>query len=146
MNILTTIPEKLKTAGRVVFHGQVTGTGDTKGISLSPGNGVCIFAIVTMGDATDLTLTVKTADDADGAAAVALTRNVAIYKNDVRQADGKALTITEATGVFTVQFCVPSIVVPAGKYLVLDFGNSNDANILSAVMVEDTYYEGDVVA
>lgn len=145
MKTLTTIPEQLKTASRVLFNGQATGTGDVKGFLPSPGMGTCILALVTMGNAADLALTVKTADDVDGLNATALTRDVFVFKDDVRQTDAKTFTVDDASGIFTVAFCVPHSIVPEDKYLVLDFANSNAANILSAVAIEDTYYESGTV-
>lgn len=141
--INTMIPEKLKTAGRVLFNGKATGTGDIKGILPFASQAVIIVAAVTMAEATDLVLTVKTADDVDGAGAVALSSNIVIYKDDVRQANAKTLTISEDSAEVTVCFVVPSILVPDDKFLVLDFADSNAANILSSIAFEDTYYEGD---
>jgi hypothetical protein len=143
MHILSTIPERIKTAGRVLFNGQVTGTSDIKGVNPTAGtNGVAILAIATMGEATNLVLNVKTADDADGLNAVDITRDVAVYKDDVRQtADAKTLTIADDSGVVTAVFCVPSILIPEGKFLCLEFENSNNLNVLTAVALDDSYYE-----
>lgn len=142
MNILSVIPEKIKTASRVLFNGLVTGTGDAKGVLPATGsNGLIINCIVTMANAANLVLSVVTADDADGTTPVAITENIPIFKDDVRQTDAKALTIADDSGVFTVQFCVPPIIIPAGKYICLSFANSNDANILSAQVLDDSYHE-----
>lgn len=141
MNTLSTIPERLKTADRVLFNGQVTGTGDARGVKPNGSNGVAIICLVTMANAADLTLSLVTGDDADGANPVAITENVPIYKNDVRQADGKSLALTDDDSANTIVFCVPPIIIPAGKYLCLSFANSNDANILSALALDDTYHE-----
>jgi len=142
MKILSVIPEKIKTADRVLFNGQVTGTGDAKGVKPNGSNGVVILCAVTMGNAADLTLSIVTADDADGTNPVAITRNVAIFEDDIRQSsDAKSHAITASTGVFTVAFCIPSILIPTDKYLCLSFANSNDANILSAIALDDTYHE-----
>ena len=141
MRILSVIPEQIKTSGRTLFNGQVTGTGDAKGVKPTGGsNGIVILALVTMGNAADLTLSLVSADDADGTTPVAITREVAIYKDDVRQTDAKSFAVTDATGVFTVAFCIPSLLIPADKYLCLSFANSNDLNILSAIALDDAYY------
>ena len=142
MRTITAIPEQLKTLDRVLFNGQVTGTGDVKGVKPTLGsNSVCILAIVTMANAADLALSIVTADDADGTTPVAIADNIPVFVNDVRQDDAKAHTFTDADSVNTVCFCVPSILIPAGKYLCLSFANSNDANILSALAIDDAYHE-----
>lgn len=140
MHILSLIPEQIKTAGRVLFNGQVTGTGDAKGVKPAGSNGVTFLALVTMANAADLVLSVVTADDADGLNPVAITRDVAIFKDDVRQTDAKTFTVSDDSGVFTVAICVPSILIPENKYLCLSFANSNDLNILSAIALDDTYH------
>jgi hypothetical protein len=136
----TLIPGSLSTNGNVLFNGQATDTADYKGIAPSGGvSTVYVTAIVTMGNAADLVLTMYTADDADGTTPVALTQNIPIYENDTRQTDAKAHTITESTGSFVVVFCVPAIIIPADKYLCIHYANSNAANILTAIAFEDTY-------
>ena len=147
MNILSVISEKIKTAGRVLFNGQAMDTGDTKGILSATGsNGLLVLCLVTMANAADLVLKLVTADDADGLNPVDLAQNVPVFKNDVRQADGIGITIGDASGVFTVAIAVPPILIPAGKYLCLDFANSNAANILSAVVLDDAYHESEKAA
>jgi len=143
MRTLTTIPEQLKTLDRVLFNGQVTGTGDSIGVQPTKGsNSICILAIVTMANAADLELTVQTGDDADLTNAVDLADNVPIFVNDVREAsDGIDYTFTDDDSVNTICFCVPSILIPDGKFIGLTFGNSNDANILSALAIDDAYHE-----
>jgi len=139
MNILSVISEKIK--GTVLFNGTVTGTGDAKGIKPSGSNGVVILCAVTMANAADLALSLVTADDADGTTPVALTENVPVYLENVRQTDAKAYTFTDDDSVNLLAFAVPSILIPTGKYLCLSFANSNDANILSAVALDDVYHE-----
>lgn len=140
MNYLSVIPEKLKTASRILFNGQVTGTGDAKGILPATGsNGLIVSCIVTMANAADLALSIVTADDADGATPVAITENIPIFVDDVRQTDAKSYTETSASAVKTVIFCVPAVLIPEGKYLCLSFANSNDLNILSAQVFDDAY-------
>jgi len=141
MNILSTIPEKIKTASRTLFNGAVTGTGDAKGVLPSGSNSVTFLCLVTMANAANLALSIVSGDDADGTNPVALTENVPVWKDDVRQTDAKSLTVADDSGVFTVVFNVPSILIPAGKYICLSFADSNDANILSAIALDDTYHE-----
>lgn len=139
--VIDTIPALHKTSGNTLFNGAVTGTGDAKGIKPTAGsNSVTILALITMANAADLTLSIVTADDADGTTPVAIAKEVIVYKNDVRQTDAKSFAVTDASGSFTVAFCVPSVLIPAGKYICLSFANSNDANILSAVALDQAYY------
>ena len=138
----TVIPEVLKTDGRILFHAETTATGDEVGFLPAKSDVVYIVAVVTMGNAADLTLTVKTADDAAGTNTTALTENIAIYADDVRQTDAKAYAVTASTGDFTVVFCVPTILVPKDKYLGISYANSDAANILTVQCFEDTYHNG----
>lgn len=136
------IPEVLKTSGRVLFNGKTTATADEVGILPAGSSTVYIVANVTMANAASLTLTVKTGDDADGTTATALTEDIPIFVNDTQQTAAKGYEITDDTGSFVVVFCVPTIIVPADKYICLTFANSNVANILSAIAYEDTYNNG----
>jgi len=139
--MLSVIPEKIKTAGRTLFNGKVTGTSDAVGVLPSATNGIAILCQVLMANAANLVLNIVTADDADGLNPVAIAENIPIYLDDVRQDDAKTLTIADDTGSFTAVFCIPPLLVPAGKYICLDFDNSNDANILSAIALDDAYHE-----
>ena len=146
MNILSTISEKIK--GSMLFNGLVTGTADAKGIKPSGSNGLVMLCLVTMANAADLVLSLVTADDADGTTPVAITENVPVFVDNVRQAaDAKSHTVSDASGTFLVAFAVPPVIIPTGKYLCVSFANSNDANILSAVALDDVYHEtGQAVA
>ena len=141
MNILSVIPEKIKTASRTLFNGQVTGTGDVVGVKPAGSNGIMLLCLVTMANAADLVLSIVSGDDADGANPVAITENIPIFLDDVRQTDAKAHTIGDSSGSFAVVFCIPPVLIPDGKYICLSFANSNDANILSAIALDDTYHE-----
>lgn len=142
MNILSTIPEKLKTASRVLFNGQATGTGDVKGVLPSGGsNSVTFLCLVTMANAANLALSIVSGDDVDGTNEVALTENIPIFRDDIRQTDAKAYTVTDDSAVAVVVFNIPSILIPTGKYICLKFADSNAANILSAIALDDTYHE-----
>lgn len=136
MNILSIIPEKIKTAGRILFHAAPTGTGAAVGILPVGANGITVFCTVTMANAADLALSIVTADDAAGTTPVAISANIPIFVDDVRQTDAKSYTETSASAVKTVVFCVPPVLVPTGKYICLSYANSNAANILSAVAME----------
>lgn len=95
----------------------------------------------TMGDAADLVLTPKTADDAAGANAVAIADNVAIFVNGVKQTAAKAYTIDAATGNFVVDFVFPPSLIPEGKYIGMSYANSHAANIMGAMLIEDVAYK-----
>lgn len=97
--------------------------------------------MVTMGDATDLVLTPKTADNATGTNAAALSADVAIYKDGVRQTAAKALTVGDATGNFIVDFVIPPQIIPDGKYIGMSYGNSHASNLMCAMLIEDVAYK-----
>ena len=80
MKMLTVIPEQIKTAGRILFHGAPTTAGDAKGVRPAGTNGILISCIVTMANAADLVLSIVTADDVDGLNPVAITEDIAIFK------------------------------------------------------------------
>jgi hypothetical protein len=94
-----------------------------------------------MANAADLALSIQSGDDADLTNPVDITENIPVYVDDVRQDDAKAHTISDDSGVFTVVFCIPPILIPDGKFIGLTFGDSNAANILSALVLDDTYHE-----
>lgn len=146
MKILSVIPEQIKTAGRVLFNGAPTGTGDVKGVQPAGTNGLVILCLITMANAANLVLKLVTADDADGANPVDIAGDVPLFVDDVRQTDGKTLTVADDTGVFTLCFAVPPLLIPEGKFICLDFADSNAANILSAVALDDVYHESGSVA
>lgn len=141
MRINTVIPEQLKPS--TLFNGAVTGTGDAKGIEPTKGSqSVTLLCLVTMANAANLALSVVTADDADGTNPVAITENVPVFVDNVRESsDAKSYTVTDDTGSFQVAFCVPSILIPEGKFLCLSFANSNDLNILSAAAIDYQYHQ-----
>lgn len=100
-----------------------------------------VRVIATMGEATDLVLSLKTADDATGTNAAAIAQDVPIYKNGVRQTDAKAFTIGDASGNFIVDFVVDPALIPDGKYIGVSYGNSNAANLMCALLIEDVAYQ-----
>ena len=97
--------------------------------------------LVTMGNAADLTLTPKTADDAAGTNAAAIAANVPIYVNGVRQTDAKAYAVTAATGNFIVDFVIDPKIIPDGKYIGMSFANSDVANIMACELIESVAYK-----
>jgi hypothetical protein len=88
-----------------------------------------------------LVLTLKYADDASGTNATAFV-DVPQYVNGVRQTtDSEVCTIGDASGNFIVDWVINPGLIPAGKYLGMSYGNSNAANLMCALMVEDVAYK-----
>ncbi len=127
---------------RVVMALQTTATAADDYVLPSPGaKSQILRCIVTMGDATDLVLTPKTADDAAGTNAAALAADVPIYKDGVRQTDAKALTVGDATGNFIVDFVIDPASIPAGKYIGMSYANSHASNLMTCLVIEDAAYQ-----
>ena len=97
--------------------------------------------LVTMGDATDLVLTPKTADDAAGTNAAAIAADVPIYKNGVSQTAAKALTVGDASGNFIVDFIIDPKIIPDGKYIGMSYGNSHASNLMCCEIIESVAYK-----
>jgi hypothetical protein len=93
-----------------------------------------------MGNAADMVLTPKTADDAAGTNAAALAYDVPVWVDNARQTNAKAHTVADAAGTFVVVFAIPSDIIPEGKFVGLSCGASDVANFLSVVAFKDTYY------
>lgn len=146
MNNMLTVAEKFDS---VVLQHATTGDGGGF-VGYKPAYGVrniSLVCIVEMGNAADMTITVKTADDASGTNATALTVNVPLWKATsgsaaVRQTDAKAFTETAATGTFIYTFEIPAGIVPETKYIGVYSNTGNAANVYSAIVFEDTYYKG----
>ena len=129
---------------QVLNHG--TAGNSTTFVGYLPSQGVRSISIVvpiTMGNAGDETITVKTADDASGTNPTVLTQNIPIYKDGVRATDAKAFTETAATGNFVYVFEVPASIIPEGKYIgVVQSETGSASSIYSAIAIEDPYYKG----
>lgn len=135
--MLTFIAEKTKTT--VLLAPQTTGTGAEAYASPTGGSSALnIRAIAKMGNAADLVLTLNYADDAAGTNATAFPANVPIYADGVRQDDAKAYTIGDATGNFVIDFCVDPAIIPDGKFVGISYANSNAANLITTMLIEDT--------
>lgn len=138
--MFTKIVERFRS--RVLLGLQGTGSADGGYASPTPGvMGITIRAIATMGNAADLALTLKYADDTSGTNATDYPSNIPIYVNGVRQSDGKAHTIGDSTGDFIVDFCVDPATIPEGKAIGIAYGNSNAGNLVTAVIIEDVAYK-----
>ncbi|WP_025692633.1 hypothetical protein [Paenibacillus zanthoxyli] len=137
--MITKLVERFRS--RVLLAAQPTGTAAQAYLSPTPGvMGQTYRAIVTKGNAADLTLTLRFADNATGTNAVDYPVNVPIYINGVRQTDGKAATVSGATGSSVVDFCIDPATIPQGKFVGLSYAASNAATLLAAELVEDVAY------
>lgn len=131
----------MKTRTRVVLGNQVTGTGAQAYLAPTPGvKAINIRAVATMGNAADLVLSLKYADDASGTNAAAFAAASPIFENGVAQTAAKTHTVDDATGSFIVDFIVDPALIPAGKFVGISYANSNNGNILGVTMVEDVAY------
>jgi hypothetical protein len=127
---------------RIVMALQTTAAAADDYVLPTAGSSMAVLrCLVTMGNAADLVLTPKTSDDATGANAAALSADVAIYKDGVRQTDAKAFTIGDASGNFIVDFVIPPHIIPEGKYIGMSYGDSNAANLMCCEIIEDVAYK-----
>ena len=140
MRINTVIPEQIKPS--TLFNGAPTGSADVSGIEPTKGSqSVTLLCLVTMANAADLPLSVVTADDGNGTNPVAITEDVPVFVDNVRQTDdAKSYTVTEDSALVLVSFHVPSILIPEDKFICLSYGASNAANVLSVVAFDDRYH------
>ena len=131
----------MKYRSRVLLAPQTTASAAQAYLAPTPGvKGVNIRAVVKMGNATDLVLSLNYADNATGTNATAFPVDVDIYKDGVRQTAAKALTIGDATGNYIVDFCIDPATIPEGKLVGLAYANSNADNLVAAEMIEDVAY------
>lgn len=148
---MSAIAENFKIIGtHIIQHyraGNVTTELDylpTKGCDM-----ISIVCPVLMGNATIVTLTLKTAADAAATSSTALTENVHVWLNGVQLADAKAGSVPAAYytygGIYlknVLVFEVPAIIVPEGKYLGIACNAGSANNYYTAVAIERTYYKG----
>lgn len=134
------VNEEFKT--RILIAPQGTAAAGGGYVAPTPGSlAITVRAVVNMANAADLTLTLKSADDASGTNAVDFAEAVPIFVDGKRQSpDDKAVTITEDTGTSIVDFEIMPGQMPDGKAIGLAFGASNAANIISVEIFEDTAY------
>lgn len=141
MAVISKLVERFRS--RVLLAVQVTGGGGAQAYLTPTGGtqGITLRTVATMGNAADLALSLKYADDAAGTNATAWPVNVPIYVNGVREAaNAKEYTITPATGNFIVDFIVDPATVPQGKFVGLSYGNSHNSTLMTALMIEDVAY------
>jgi hypothetical protein len=134
------IPEYFRS--RIVMALQTTATAADDYVLPTPGvSKITMRCLVTMGDAADLVLTMKYADDADGTNATAFD-DVPVYVNGVRQAtDTEEITIGDSSGNFIVDWIVDPALIPDGKYIGMSYANSNAANLMCCEIIEDVAYK-----
>jgi hypothetical protein len=141
---MSSIAEKFFADGDNILHHGVAGNVETF-VGYLPTAGVKTISIlipVTMGNSTDLTITIKTADDTSGTNPTALTENCPVYRDGVKQTSAKAITESQASGDYFHVIEVPAAIIPAGKYLGAYCDAGSASNKFSAIAVEDTYYKG----
>lgn len=127
---------------RVLLAVQTTAAG--AGGYLAPTGGsssYVIRCIATMGNAADLVFSVNTADDTAGTNPVAIASNLPIFVNGVSATAAKTNTIGSATGNFIVDFVIDPSLIPEGKTIGVAFGNSDVANVCTALLIEDCPYK-----
>lgn len=127
---------------RVVQAVQTTASAADDYVLPTPGvKSLQMRVIATMGNAADLALTLKYADDAAGTNA-AVFDDVPLFVNGVRQTtDTEVYTIGDATGNFIVDWIIDPAKIPDGKYIGMSYANSNAANIMTAILMEDVAYK-----
>ena len=127
---------------RVAMAVQTTALAAQGYLAPSPGaKSQILRCIVTMGNAADLVLTAKTADDAAGTNAAALAADVPIFKDGIAQTAAKALTVGDATGNYIVDFVIDPAIIPAGKYVGMSYANSHASNLMCCLLIEDAVYQ-----
>lgn len=127
---------------RVVMALQTTALAADDYVLPTPGaSKITMRVLATMGNAADLTLTMKYADDAAGTNATAFA-DVPVYINGVRQAaDSEVAVVTAATGNFIVDWIVDPTLIPDGKYIGMSFANSDAGNLMCCEIIEDVAYK-----
>jgi hypothetical protein len=127
---------------RVVMALQTTAAAADDYVLPTAGSSLAVLrCLVTMGDATDLVLTPKTADDATGTNAAAIASDIPIFKDGVRQTDAKALTVGDAAGNFIVDFVIDPKLIPDGKYVGMSYANSHASNLMCCEIIESVAYK-----
>ena len=99
--------------------------------------GLNLRLVAKMANAADLTITLKSADDATGTNATDFAVVVPIYKDGVRQTDAKAFVVDDDAANVVVDFCVDPGLIPDGKFVGLHTAISNAANVVSTLAIEN---------
>ena len=101
---------------------------------------VILRCLVTMGNAADLVLSLKYADDASGTNAAAFAAASPINVDGAAVTAAKTYTVSASSGNFFVDFIVDPALIPEGKYVGISYANSNSGNLLAVEMIEDIAY------
>ena len=137
MKTLTFIAEATKST--VLVPPSTTAAAHEGYVDITPGTmGVNLRAVVAMGNAANLLLELKSADDAIGTNAVAFAVDVPLFVDGVRQTDGKSHEIIDPTGNFIVDFCVDPGLIPDGKFVGIATGASNAATLVATTAIENS--------
>ena len=99
--------------------------------------GLNLRAVVAIGEATDVVLTLKTADNATGTGAADFPKAVPLFVDGVRQVNAVTYTVTEDTGNFIVDFCVDPALIPDGKFVGIHQAASNELNLIATTAIEN---------
>lgn len=134
------ITEEYRT--RMVMALQTTAAAADDYLLPTPGSSLIVLrCLVTMGNAADLTPAPKTADDATGTNAEALSEDIPVFVNGVRQTDAKLHAVTAATGNFIVDFIIDPKLIPAGKYIGMSYADSDAGNLMCCELIESVAYK-----
>lgn len=127
---------------RVVMALQTTAAAADDYVLPTPGaSKITMRVIATMGNAADLTLTLKYADDAAGTGATAFA-DVPLYVNGVRQAtDSEVYKIEDTSANFIIDWVVDPGLIPAGKYIGMAAAQSDAGNLICCEIIEDVAYK-----
>lgn len=140
--------ERYSCKGANVLHHKVAGNTTTYS-GMLPTSGVknvSLLVVVAKGSTTALTLEVKTADNASGTNAVAITADVPIYRENVRLTDAKTITETASSGTFVYTIDVPANIIPEGKYIGVNAAaGGNAADTFTVIAMPETYYHPSIV-
>jgi len=117
---------------------QTTGTGAQAYLApTANAKSLIVRCLVTMGNAADLVLSLKYADDASGTNAAAFSAAGPLFINGVAQTAAKTATVSDSTGNFIVDFVVDPSLIPASKFVGVSYANSNAGNLLTAQLIEN---------
>jgi hypothetical protein len=100
--------------------------------------GLNLRAVVKMGEATDLVLTLKSADDTTGTNATDILFDVPVYVDGVRDSDAKTYTVTEDAGNFIIDFVVDPGLIPEDKTIGIHSAIANAATLICTTAIENS--------
>jgi hypothetical protein len=138
--MITKITEKFRS--RILINAVDTSAAVQSYLAPTAGvKGITLRVIAKIGNAADLALSLKYADDASGTNATAYPVDAPVFKNGVRQDDAKAFTVSDDSGNVIVDFCVDPATIPDRKLVGISSAISNAANVITVEMIEDVAYK-----